>query len=143
MTGMVQWGMRQAAEVANQMMSVERVLEYTSLPSEPNLRDKGVLPKKKKKYKQVAEEALTDIPPDWPSHGRIEFKDVVMKYSEDTPLVIRGLTMTIESSEKVYLTCKIKPVRLDIEIETLKKMTLGWYCGKNGCRKIIANFDFV
>ncbi|KAJ8933694.1 hypothetical protein NQ314_013860 [Rhamnusium bicolor] len=34
LTGLVQWGMRQSAEVANQLMSVERVLEYKTLPQE-------------------------------------------------------------------------------------------------------------
>lgn len=36
-TGMLQWGMRQSAEVANQLMSVERILEYTNLEEEPML----------------------------------------------------------------------------------------------------------
>lgn len=34
LTFMLQWGIRQSAEVANQLMSVERVLEYTQLPPE-------------------------------------------------------------------------------------------------------------
>lgn len=34
LTWMMQWGIRQSAEVVNQLMSVERLLEYTLLPSE-------------------------------------------------------------------------------------------------------------
>ena len=107
MTGMIQWGMRQGAEVANQMMSVERVLEYTELPAEPNLRDKAYQLKKKKKAKNQVEDTFVDTPKDWPSNGLVEFKKVYMKYSEEDPPVLRGLTLIIKPTEKVCFSWRI------------------------------------
>lgn len=46
LSGMVQWGMRQSAEVSNQLTAVERIVEYTELESEPNL-ETGLLDKDK------------------------------------------------------------------------------------------------
>jgi hypothetical protein len=37
LTGMLQWGIRQSAEMENHMTAVERVLEYTDLEKEPPL----------------------------------------------------------------------------------------------------------
>ena len=38
LTGMFQWGIRQAAETENQMVSVERVMEFAAIPPEASLK---------------------------------------------------------------------------------------------------------
>ncbi|EDW98328.1 probable multidrug resistance-associated protein lethal(2)03659 [Drosophila yakuba] len=85
MTGMCQWGMRQTAELENQMTSVERVLEYTEQPSEAPLETP-------EKFKPKSE---------WPSKGRIEFINFKLRYSPKEAPVLRDLNFTIEPREKI------------------------------------------
>ncbi|KAJ8923964.1 hypothetical protein NQ315_006740 [Exocentrus adspersus] len=81
--GSIQWGMRQWSELENQMTSVERVLEYTKLESEPE------------------RETNQNLPVDWPEHGQVEFKDVKLKYNETDPYVLKDLNFVIQPKEKI------------------------------------------
>ncbi|XP_066258777.1 ATP-binding cassette sub-family C member 4-like isoform X1 [Euwallacea similis] len=85
LTGMFQWGMRQSTELENQMTSVERVLEYSSIEHEPDLDSK---PSKKP-------------PKSWPSEGKIEFKHVFLKYFHSDPPILKDLNFIVESKEKI------------------------------------------
>lgn len=79
--GTCQWGMRQSAELENQMTSVERVVEYAELPSEPPLEsDEKNAPAK-----------------DWPQNGNIDFKSLSLRYSEHGARILRNLTFHIEA----------------------------------------------
>lgn len=82
--GALQWGMRQWTELENQMTSVERILEYTKLESEP-IRDESKRPKN----------------PNWPECGRIAFKNVWLRYNLNEDHVLRNLNFSIEAGEKV------------------------------------------
>lgn len=102
LTSYLQWGMRQSAEVANQLMAVERTLEYSKLPQEPNFSDKGIAVKKEKlSNRRQLQVELTEPPKNWPALGRLEFKKVFMHYCDDEPAVLKSLTMEIRPSEKV------------------------------------------
>lgn len=83
LTGMLQWGIRQSAEVANQLMSVERILEYRDLESEKE-------PPKPRKLEKS-----------WPNEGKIEFRSVVYKYFPEAEPVLRGLSFTVRPGEKI------------------------------------------
>lgn len=98
-TGLIQWAMRQSAEVANQMMSVERILEYTQLPPEANLRNKGKFVKHTNKQDLIA--LPQNAPTNWPSEGCIQFKNVYMRYTDEDPPVLKNLNLLILPREKV------------------------------------------
>lgn len=40
-------------------------------------------------------------PHGWPQHGEITFQDYQMKYRDNTPIVLNGLSLTIHSQEVV------------------------------------------
>ncbi|KAJ8030792.1 hypothetical protein HOLleu_27302 [Holothuria leucospilota] len=83
LVGSFQWGVRQSTEIENLMTSTERVIEYSKLKPEAALE---------------SEELLDD---DWPQKGAIEFEDISLRYSEDGPLVLKGITMSISAREKI------------------------------------------
>ena len=74
---------RQCLEVENMMTSVERVISYTNLKSEPGYR----LEKKPLR--------------DWPTEGRIEVKDVSLVYYKGGPAVLRDLNLSFAPGEKI------------------------------------------
>ncbi|KAK5646965.1 hypothetical protein RI129_005429 [Pyrocoelia pectoralis] len=85
LTGMFQWGMRQSAEMENQMTSVERVLEYNKI-----------------EHERALESAPSKKPPiSWPARGEIQFVKVFLSYFPQDPPVLVNLNFTINPLEKV------------------------------------------
>jgi ATP-binding cassette subfamily C (CFTR/MRP) protein 4 len=84
LTAMLQWGVRQSAEVANQLMSVERILEYRDLEKEKQPEKPKTVDKKQ-----------------WPSKGAIEFRNVTYKYYEAAEPALKALSFQIQPKEKV------------------------------------------
>jgi ABC-type multidrug transport system fused ATPase/permease subunit len=82
LTMMLQWGIRQSAEVMNQMMAVERILEYRELEPE------------QKEVKKVADST-------WPSEGRIKFRNVTYRYAKDAEPALKDVTFEVGKSEKI------------------------------------------
>jgi len=78
------WVIRQSAEVVNHMVAVERIGEYSELPSEAALVndfDKSVS--------------------DWPSTGDIDVKSLSVRYRSGLPLSLEDLTFRIEGGSRV------------------------------------------
>ncbi|KAF8980104.1 Multidrug resistance-associated protein 1 [Entomortierella lignicola] len=73
------------SELQNQLISVERIHEYSLL-------------------NQEAPEKLPDddrLPPNWPSEGRIAFKNYSTRYREGLNLVLDDVSFEIQPSEKI------------------------------------------
>lgn len=80
---MIQFTVRQLAEVENNMNSAERIHYYgTKLEEEAPLH-------------------LGDVRPTWPEKGEIHFDNVQMRYREGLPLVLKGLTMHVKGGERI------------------------------------------
>ena len=79
----IQFTVRQLAEVENNMTSTERVHYYgTQLDEEAPLH-------------------LQEMSPSWPESGRIHFENVQMRYRANLPLVLRGLEMEVRGGERI------------------------------------------
>lgn len=81
---MVTYGVKTATEVISQMTSVERILQFTSLPQE---KTGGPSP-----------------PKDWPQRAKLIFKDMSLRYDVDSDPVLKNLDIVIESGWKVSCT---------------------------------------
>ncbi|XP_057653036.1 ATP-binding cassette sub-family C member 4-like [Diorhabda carinulata] len=85
LTGVLQFGTKQLAEVINNLTSVDRVLQYTKIDNEGpfetprDKRPKGT----------------------WPRRGNIEFKGLCLRYIADDPPVLKDLNFVIRPGEKV------------------------------------------
>lgn len=56
--------------------------------------------------KNIVQEAPHEIPekkpaPEWPVSGAIEFNDIRMRYRPKLPLVLKGLSLSINGGEKI------------------------------------------
>ncbi|KAG8415950.1 ATP-binding cassette transporter yor1 [Metarhizium acridum] len=80
---LLQFSIRQLAEVENGMNAVERLQHYgTQLEEEAPLH-------------------TVDVRSTWPEKGEIVFRDVEMRYRPGLPLVLRGLSMHVRGGERV------------------------------------------
>ncbi|KAI8014915.1 ABC transporter C family member 8 [Camellia lanceoleosa] len=70
--------------LANYIISVERIKQFMDIPPEPPAIVDDVRP-----------------PPSWPSHGRIELHDLKIRYRPNAPLVLKGITCTFNEGRRV------------------------------------------
>ncbi|KZV80265.1 multidrug resistance-associated ABC transporter [Exidia glandulosa HHB12029] len=83
-TGSLNWVVRSASEVEQNIVSVERVLHYVDL--EPEAPD----------YIEENKPAGQ-----WPSEGRVELRNYSLRYRPNLPLVLNDISLDIKPREKV------------------------------------------
>lgn len=80
-----QFGVRQSAALENHMTSVERISEYTNLPSEGALATK------------------ISLPDNWPATGNIEFVSLSLRYEINSRRILNELTFSVK--DKAGVNC--------------------------------------
>nr|VZH96744.1 unnamed protein product [Spirometra erinaceieuropaei] len=90
--GTFQWAMRQSTEVENQMISIERLLEYTKLPPEEESNAT---------MNTVAMLPQITVDPQWPSRGEVHFQNVWLKYPGRTNWTLRKINLHIRPGCKI------------------------------------------
>uniref|UniRef100_A0A8C3MWZ9 ABC-type glutathione-S-conjugate transporter n=1 Tax=Geospiza parvula TaxID=87175 RepID=A0A8C3MWZ9_GEOPR len=87
MTGVLNWMVRSWTEVENNTVAVERVREYLKTPKEAPWTLNGKLQGQ-----------------DWPTEGRIEFRNYSLCYRPGLELALRRVSVTINRHEKIGIT---------------------------------------
>ncbi|XP_073148828.1 ABC transporter C family member 4 [Henckelia pumila] len=78
------WAVYASCYLENRMVSVERIKQFTVIPSEAEWKNMSFLP-----------------PISWPTNGNVDLKNVQVRYRPDTPLVLKGITLSIFGGEKI------------------------------------------
>ncbi|CAH8381533.1 unnamed protein product [Eruca vesicaria subsp. sativa] len=73
------WLIWTLCNLENKIISVERILQYASVPSEPPLVIESNRPEQS-----------------WPSRGEVDIHDLQVRYAPHMPLVLRGITCTFK-----------------------------------------------
>ncbi|RDX86659.1 ABC transporter C family member 14, partial [Mucuna pruriens] len=84
LSGLMSITITMTCSVENKMVSVERIKQFTNLPSEAPWK--------------IADRSP---PQNWPSQGNIELKNLQVRYRPNTPLVLKGVSLTIQGGEKI------------------------------------------
>ncbi|KAK4492590.1 hypothetical protein RD792_003408 [Penstemon davidsonii] len=84
LNGVLYFAVYTSCFLENKMVSVERIKQFIGLPSEAEWKKKDFLP-----------------PLNWPTQGNVELKNLQVRYRPDTPLVLKGITLSIKGGEKI------------------------------------------
>ncbi len=88
------WGVRMFAEMENNVVSVERIDEYTSIDSEADWYSDN----------KPAE--------DWPQNGSLQFVEYATRYRPGLDLVLKGIDLNVQKGEKVKTSLTYKAINI-------------------------------
>ncbi|KAI9018109.1 P-loop containing nucleoside triphosphate hydrolase protein [Phycomyces nitens] len=82
-TDQIFWGVRRYTNLEMSFNAVERIVEFTEMEEEPP--------------------AFTDMrpPTNWPTQGKVEVRDLEVRYAAELDPVLKGLNFSIKPNEKV------------------------------------------
>lgn len=83
-TQSLNWSVRMASDLEAQMVAIERISEYSRMPTERPHFIPG-----------------NDPPADWPQAGAIEMHNVSLRYRPGLPLVLKSVTLSIPARCKL------------------------------------------
>lgn len=83
-TEVLNFAVRQVSEIEANIVSVERIMEYTNTPNEADWRIEGRAPSK-----------------DWPSQGVVKFDRYSTRYREGLDLVLHDISADVDAGEKI------------------------------------------
>jgi ABC-type multidrug transport system fused ATPase/permease subunit len=129
LTGLFQWCVRQSTEVESQFVSVERVLGFTRLPSEPALHGPANVDRLEDNISSITDKDAVAVPsvaasndedycagvhvptptvrsikewrPEWPEKGEVVAYKLTNSYRADLPPVLRDVSFTIKPGSRV------------------------------------------
>ena len=83
LTQVLNWLVRQAADIENNIVAVERIKEYSEIPNEASWT------------------SASPPAPTWPAYGSVQFKQYAMRYREGLDLVLKSVDANIKGGEKI------------------------------------------
>lgn len=122
-TQSLNWIVRQTVEVETNIVSVERVLEYSRLPSEAP----EIIPEKRP-------------PISWPAKGGVSFNNFSTRYRSNLEPVLKGVNLAFRPHEKIGVVGRtgagkssltlalfriIEPIEGHVEIDDLNTSSIG------------------
>ncbi|KAG9322020.1 hypothetical protein KVV02_003409 [Mortierella alpina] len=125
MVAYIYYLVRTVSLVSNLLVSVERVQEYTTKPTEAP--------------------AVTGVrlPENWPPQGRVVFKDYSTRYRDGLDLVIQNASFTVEPGQKIGIVGRTGSGKSDLQVVMLTVLMYGVWNFEPIIRALEQLFDFL